>query len=103
MNLNSIDLVVLSTCSVLKGKQQYDRTWNLITAFKLAGVKSVMFSIWNVDDEATATLMAVFYRNWISGMRKTTALEKAKHYIRSHEKWKDPKYWASFVLIDSTE
>ena len=29
MNLNSIDLVVLSTCSVLKGKQQYDRTWNL--------------------------------------------------------------------------
>lgn len=103
MNLKNIDLVVLSTCSVLRGQQHYDRTWNLITAFKLAGVKSIMFSLWNVSDEATASLMAEFYKNWISGMNKNVALEEAKRYIRSFEKWKDPKYWASFVLLDSTE
>ena len=103
MNLKNIDLVVLSTCSVLKGQQHYDRTWNLITAFKLAGVKSIMFSLWNVSDEATASLMAEFYKNWISGMKKNVALEEAKRYIRSFEKWEDPRYWASFVLLDSTE
>ena len=103
MNFKNIDLVVLSTCSVLRGKRHYDRTWNLITALKLAGVKSIMFSLWNVSDEATASLMAEFYKNWISGMKKNVALEEAKRYIRSFEKWKDPKYWASFVLLDSTE
>ncbi len=103
MNFMNIDLVVLSTCSVLRGKQHYDRTWNLITALKLAGVKSIMFSLWNVSDEATASLMAEFYKNWISGMKKNVALDEAKRYIRSFEKWKDPRYWASFVLLDSTE
>lgn len=103
MNLKNVDLVVLSTCSVLRGKQHYDRIWNLITALKLAGVKSIMYSLWNVSDEATASLMAEFYKNWISGMKKNLALEEAKRYIRSFEKWKDPKYWASFVIVDSTE
>ena len=103
MKLKNVDFVVLSTCNMLNGKQDYDLTWNMIYAFKLAGVKSIMYSMWSVDDESTVSLMVEFYRNWISGMTKNTALEKAKRYVRSHEKWNNPKYWAAFVLIDSIE
>ena len=103
MNFNNVDFVVLSTCSVLQQYSYNDDFWDIIKAFKLSGVKSIMYSLWKIDDEATASLLECFYRFWSEGHTKRESLEKAKHYIRSFEKWKDPRYWASFVLIDSTE
>ena len=61
-------------------------------------------SLWEVDDEATCLLMTEFYKNWIGeGKNKHDALELAKQYVRSHKEkgWDNPKYWASFVLIDA--
>lgn len=103
MKLNSVDFVVLSTCSVLQKYSYNDNYWDIIKAFKLSGVKSIMYSLWKVDDEATSALLSYFYKYWADGHTKFESLEMAKLYVRSFEKWKDPRYWASFVLLDSIE
>ena len=74
-------------------------------AFKMAGVKAIFSPLWNVDDEATAFLMVEFYRQFVGGYSLIESLEYAKNSVRKHKEksWDNPKYWASFVLIDAIE
>ena len=59
-------------------------------------------SLDKVDDKATRTLMVEFYRNLVNGKSKRESLKEAQHYLRKVEKGKydDPKYWASFIMLD---
>jgi CHAT domain-containing protein len=75
----------------------------LTRAFMFAGAPRVICSLWKVDDEATRALMVKFYELWApkdgsTGMPVTQALRTAQEFVRSHEKWKHPYYWAAWVL-----
>ena len=103
MDLSGLDLVVLSACETGKGNITSDGVFGLQRAFKKAGAQSIIMSLWKVDDEATKELMSQFYSNWMEGMSKHEALEAAKKSVRDTPKWRDPKYWAAFILLDATE
>ena len=92
------NLVTLSGCqsgvSMVTGS---DDVLGLIRGFLYAGARSLMVSLWNVDDRRTAELMDYFYNTWRAGARKSQALRIAMKGIR--EKYPNPFYWAPFLLI----
>jgi tetratricopeptide (TPR) repeat protein len=73
----------------------------LTRAFLYAGAESVVVSLWNVNDIATASLMKAFYRNLQAGLSKGDALRQAKlELLRGQQAaWRHPYYWAPFVLV----
>jgi len=66
-------------------------------AFKLAGVRSLLLSLWKVPDKETAELMTVFYQHYLAGNSARDALRKAQ--LDMKKKYR-PYYWAAFVLIE---
>ena len=96
--------MTLSACETAKGDITGDGVFGLQRGFKKAGANSIIMSLWKVDDEATCKLMTEFYSNWLEeNMSKYLALEAAKKTIRETEGWEDPKYWASFILLDGLD
>jgi CHAT domain-containing protein/Tfp pilus assembly protein PilF len=91
------DLVVLSACQTDVGRVSAgDEVIGLTRAFLYAGTPTVIASLWNVEDKATALLMQQFYTHLRSGMSKGEALQKAQIAVR--EQFPHPYYWAAFVL-----
>lgn len=101
LDLRGMELVVLSACETAKGDIKGDGVFGLQRGFKIAGAKSILMALWEVDDEATNVFMSTFYKQWLKGHTKQEALESAKKEIRNQDKWKDPRYWAAFILLDS--
>lgn len=102
-NLTGMDLVVLSACETGSGDVGSEGVYGLQRGFKKAGVGSIIMSLWKVDDDATQHLMSEFYRNWVSGMGKREALDRAKEAVRAIPKWAEPHYWAGFILLDGVD
>ena len=99
LNLSSTDLVVLSACETGLGEIRGDEgVFGLQRAFKLAGVNSIIMSLWKIPDQQTAELMQYFYKFYISGKSKSESLKLAQKRISL--KYPDPYFWAAFVLID---
>ncbi len=97
MDLNQTNLVVLSACETQLGSQSRgDDIVGLNRAFMYAGARSVIASLWTVDDEATSLLMQAFYTKLKQGMTKARALQAAQSETR--KKYPHPYYWAGFVL-----
>ncbi|HEY2293303.1 MAG TPA: CHAT domain-containing tetratricopeptide repeat protein, partial [Thermoanaerobaculia bacterium] len=94
------DLVVLSACSTALGKEiRGEGLVGLTRGFQYAGARAVLVSLWEVDDQATAELMKVFYRGMLEhGQPPTTALRAAQETLRHQPGWEAPYYWAGFVL-----
>jgi CHAT domain-containing protein len=100
-NLNlSADLVVLSACSTGLGKDiKGEGLVGLTRGFMYAGAKSVVASLWEVDDRATAELMGHFYKAMLQdGLTPAAALKSAKEAMRRQSAWRAPYFWAGFVL-----
>jgi len=70
-------------------------------AFASAGAKSLVLSLWSVDDEATKNLMVSFYKHLMEGKPKNMALREAK--LELIEDGKSPIYWAPFVQYGDTK
>ena len=98
LNLNGCDLLVLSGCQSGKGKVDKDGIYGLQRAFKRAGVKSMLLSLWNVDDNVTKEFMVSFYKSLMLTNNKYTAYTHAQNEIRS--KYSNPYYWAAFIMLD---
>ncbi|MBN1285819.1 MAG: tetratricopeptide repeat protein [Anaerolineae bacterium] len=95
-------LVVLSACETAVGAlTEGDEFQGLTRAFLLSGARTVVASLWTVDDAATAALMAAFYRNRAGGMNEAAALAAAQRSVRQDaaNSWTAPDYWAGFVLV----
>ena len=93
------DLVTLSACETARGKHFLaEGVMGLPRAFMVAGVPRAIVSLWKVDDEATRALMAKFYELWKTDLPAATALKQAQQFVRSHQKWKHPYYWAAWQL-----
>ena len=101
MDLYNTDLAVLSACQTGLGKIEADGVFGLQRGFKMAGVNSLMMSLWEVDDDATQLLMTEFYRNYVNGMTKMDALLNAQKVVRVTPGFEDPEYWAAFILLDA--
>jgi CHAT domain-containing protein/Tfp pilus assembly protein PilF len=91
-------LVVLSACETglgdIKGSEG---VFGLQRAFKMAGVKYLIMSLWQVPDKETSEFMILFYKNLIKLKDIPTAFQKTQKVMR--EKY-DPYYWGAFVLIE---
>ena len=104
------DVLTLSGCqsaTLAPGAQ----TFPLAQALLGVGARSVVASMWKVDDLSTALLMTRFYEN-LTGVReapmsKARALQQAKIWLREHERddgsrpFAHPAYWSGFILIGS--
>lgn len=103
LDLSNTDLIVLSACQSGLGESSSEGVLGLQYGLKKAGVKSILMSLDNVDDKATQLLMVEFYKNLLSGKSKHESLRNAQRYLRTTEngKYNDPKYWASFILLDA--
>lgn len=103
LDLSHIDLTILSACESALGEYGVDDgLLGLQRGFKISGVNTIIMSLDKVDDEATKILMVEFYNNLMSGKTKHQSLKDAQKYLRSIEngKFDDPKYWASFIMLD---
>lgn len=95
----SADLVVLSSCESALGKDlEAEGIIGLPRGFLYAGAKSVIASLWKVDDEATAKLMAALYAGIQRGDSPSAALRGAQLKMARDEQWSNPYYWAAFAL-----
>jgi len=95
----SADLVVLSACQTGLGKEvRGEGLLGLTRAFLYAGAPRVIVSLWNVNDRATADLMANLYRNMLrEGKQPAAALRAAQLELRKQKRWESPYYWAAFM------
>lgn len=112
------DLVTLSGCQTGLGREVAGEGYiGLAHVFLQAGARTLLVSLWRVEDEATCLLMGRFYEN-LTGvyqdarrgrrgepMRKVEALREAKHWLRTYRDergqqiFRHPVYWSGFVLI----
>jgi CHAT domain-containing protein/tetratricopeptide (TPR) repeat protein len=100
-NLNlPVDLVVLSACASGLGPEVTgEGLIGLTRGFMHAGATRVVASLWNVDDWATAELMARFYQEMArSGLPPSAALRRAQLELRRNRRWASPYYWAAFAI-----
>ena len=96
------ELVVLSACQTGLGDlKQAEGTIGLQRAFLAKGARSVLVSLWNVDDAATRLLMERFYFYWLGDTPHTKAqsLQLAQRDVRARPQYAHPKYWAGFQLV----
>lgn len=82
------NLVVLSACDTGRGRITGNGVIGLSRSFISAGVKSVVVSLWSIDDDSTAFLMTEFYKNMRQKLDKATALRKAM--LATKEKYSNP-------------
>ncbi len=100
-NLNlPAELVVLSACQTGVGKQiKGEGLIALTRGFMYAGAKSVVASLWKVDDAATAALMAEFYKQmFVNKLKPAAALREAQLKLSKVKRWQSPYYWSGFFL-----
>ncbi len=91
------DLVVLSACSTGKGIiTAGEGLLGLSRVFFYSGASSVISTLWDIDDKSTALFMKYFYGFLKNGMRKSSALRKAKLKMRDINE--NPFFWAPFIL-----
>lgn len=94
------EMVVLSGCRTGLGKNvRGEGLLNLSRSFMLAGTSRILVSLWEVEDKATAELMARFYRKHLKEkMPASAALRAAKLEIMNDKRWRLPFYWSPFIL-----
>ncbi|MGZ5434627.1 MAG: CHAT domain-containing protein [Pyrinomonadaceae bacterium] len=96
----SANLVVLSACNTGLGKEMKgEGLIGLTRGFMYAGADSVVASLWKVDDDATAALMARFYEGmFVKGLPPADALREAQLWMSQQERWRAPYFWAAFII-----
>ena len=75
-----------------------DGVFGLQRAFKMAGSKSMLLSLWNVDDNITKEYMISFYKFLLKTGNKYKAYYSAQNELL--RKYNNPYYWAAFILLD---
>lgn len=99
LNLSATELVVLSACETGRGDiNNTEGVMGLQRAFKIAGCKQMILSLWKVPDEQTAELMTLFYTAYAKGIAIPVAFRQAQ--LTMSKRYDNPYYWAAFVLIE---
>jgi CHAT domain-containing protein len=108
LNLYGTELVTLSACDTGVGEvHRGEGVFGLRRAFHQAGARTLVMSLWQVEDEVTWILMEHFYQNLLSGLPKPDALRQAQLCIirkmregnlQSEYDFPHPFFWAAFVF-----
>lgn len=102
-DLSSTRLVTLSACESGLGESVSGQgLLGLRSAILAAGARTVVLSLWKVDDEATRVLMEQFYASlWAGGSTPAAALKAAREKVRTMpgKNWGHPYYWAAWILV----
>ena len=92
------NLVVLSACDTGRGDLTGEGVVGISRSFSVAGVPSVIVSLWEVNDEATKALMEEFYRNLqLKKLPKAQALRQAM--LMTMVDYPNPNFWSAFMLV----
>ena len=98
LNMKNTDLVVLSACETglgdIKGSEG---VYGLQRAFKMAGVKYIIMSLWQVPDKETQEFMTAFYSKLLKIKNVRTAFVETQKEMRGKY---DPYFWGAFVLVE---
>jgi CHAT domain-containing protein len=98
MNLQNTQLVVLSACETglgdIKGSEG---VYGLQRAFRIAGAKKMIMSLWQVPDKETDEFMTSFYNELIKTKEIRKSFTSAQKLMRAKY---DPYFWGAFVLIE---
>lgn len=98
MNMESYEIVTLSACLTGWGEENPgDDLISLENAFLYAGARSVVATLWIVDDLATKVLMINFYAGLKDGKGQADALRAAQ--LKVKEQYPEPFYWAPFIVV----
>lgn len=117
LNLDNTELVVLSACETGLGEvKNGEGVYGLQRAFKVAGAKAIVMSLWKVEDQATQELMICFYKNWLNAKTNTKKAGSGPTFqeLRNHKReaflkaqkqlkarYPSPFYWGAFVMVGS--
>ena len=100
LDLSEVSLVTLSACQTAVGEfNPGAEIATLSQAFSVAGSKSMLGTLWPVDDKATAFLMARFYTYLTQGKSKAEALRLAQLDTSKQGEYASPYFWSGFVLL----
>lgn len=98
LDLTNTELVVLSACETGLGVvKNGEGVYGLQRSLQTAGAKSIIMSLWKVNDEATQKFMVAFYKEWFKEGDKRVAFEHAQKMVR--EEYSNPYFWGAFVLV----
>lgn len=125
LDLGSVDFVILSACRTAVGDISDEGAAGLVRGLKTAGVRSVMATLWEVDDMSTMLFMQAFHRALDAGADARDAYLEAQRRVRSEPvripyrrfspatmareravsikeipPFNEPYYWAPFILIE---
>ena len=93
-------LVVLSCCRSGRGRiLKGEGVVGIARAFLAAGARSVLVSLWAIDDEATMVFMKRFYQHLKEGKTASAAVQESMKFLRESKDYSEMKYWAPFQLI----
>lgn len=102
LKMNS-DIVVLTACQSGLGKRvSGEGTMGMGRAFQYAGAKSVLMSLWSVEQTASVKLVENFFQHLRKGKTRLDALRLARGEIRKAG-YDHPFFWASFVLVGEAD
>lgn len=126
MDLQNVDLTVMSACMSGLGYVTPDGVYGLQRGLKTAGVKAIVSTLWSVDDEASCLFTMQLYKNLEMGQELHEAFWNAREYLKKYEKsfggnasenndvkgsftqrrritiqkFNNPYYYNAFILID---
>ena len=92
-------LVVLSCCYTARGEVMAEGVVCMARALLYAGARSVVVTLWAIDDEETLEFINFLYDALAKGKKASEALNQAVKFMKEIEKFKEMIYWAPFVLI----
>ena len=93
-------LVVLSCCHSGRGRiLKGEGVVGIARAFLAAGARSVLVTLWAIDDEATMVFMKSFYQHLKEGKTASAAVQQSMKSLRESDEYSEMRYWAPFQLI----
>ena len=94
-----LELLTLSACETARGDER--ASLGLSGMAVKAGARSVLGSLWSVNDPAATALIEAFYTRLVSGDSRAQALRAAQLGVMADFRYRHPAYWAPFLLIGS--
>ncbi len=103
LDLTATDLVCLSACESGQGDiVDAEGVVGLRRAFQLAGCRSLLMSLWSLDDKTAREIVTGFYRNWLSGQDGAGALHTVELQLLSRARQArhcgHPRLWSGFIF-----
>ncbi|KAA3659991.1 MAG: CHAT domain-containing protein [Calditrichaeota bacterium] len=94
------NLVVLNGCFTGRNDiRPGDELMGLTRGLFIAGVPTMMLSLWEAHHDAAICFMKCFYTELKKGYPKAIAYQAAQNHLRQQPGFSEIKYWAPFILL----